>query len=69
MKKTLDDVFHIYMNIGYYEGRLVELEIQTAHRGYTKSEEQDYDDYMRLGEQIRKELKKYDYLKTQEVEE
>ena len=67
--KTLEYVFGLYIDIGYFEGRLAELDIQTERRGYTESESKDYDDYIQRLERNRKELKKYDYLKTQEVEE
>ena len=69
MKKTLECVFRQYSYFGYYQGRLAELETQTERRGYTERERKDYRDYIQRLERNRKELKKYDYLKTQEVEE
>jgi len=45
------------------------LETQTERRGYTERERKDYRDYIQRLERNKKELEKYDYLKTQEVEE
>jgi len=67
--KTLEYVFGLYIDIGYFEGRLAELDIHAEYRGYTESESKDYDEYMMILKKKTNKLKKYEYLKTQEVKE